>query len=388
MSKTLALFFSFRISLSDWYDAGILQREVKLYNELSKYFYEIYFLTYGGKDDKKYNSYLSPNIRVVPMPFIQRGGRKQFRPLMLIYSILMPFIHWKILKNASILKTNQIPGCWAAVMAKIIFKKRLILRCGYIWSYFALQNKESIIKTYIKKIIEKFSCTLSDAVVCSSASDQDYLQMNYKVKAKVIPNYVDTEVFKPLNISKKKDSICFVGRLERQKNLIALLEALKGLPYELTIIGNGNMRQKLERKAKENNINITFMNSVFHLRLPEILNQHEVFILPSLYEGTPKALLEAMSCGIPVIGTNVTGIKDIIRHKENGYLCETSPSSIRKAIFESFQSKAARENIVKEARRTVLRNFSLKATLGREISIYQEITTGTFSSIELDACNP
>ena len=376
MAKTLALFFSFRISLKDWYDSGILEREVKLYNEFSKYFYKIYFLTYGGEDDRKYNSYLSPNIEVVSMPFIREGGRKQFRPVMLIYSILMPFIHWKILKNASILKTNQIPGCWTAVMAKMIFKKRLILRCGYIWSYVALQNKENAIKIYIKKIIEKFSCAFSDAVVCSSLADQDYLARNYKVKAKVIPNYVDTEIFRPLSIPKRKDSICFVGRLEKEKNLIALLEALKGLPYNLTIIGRGSMREKLEKKAEVDNINVRFMNNVPHSKLPEILNQHEIFILPSLYEGTPKTLLEAMSCGLPVIGTNVRGIKDIIEHKKNGYLCDTCANSIRKAILELFQNKDTRRNIVKEARQTVLSNFSFNRTMEKEIRIYQEITTG------------
>ncbi len=373
MVKTLALFFSFRISLKDWYDSGILEREVKLYNELSRHFSEIYFLTYGGKDDNKYSSYLSPNISVVPIPFIRRGGRSQFRPLMLIYSILMPFIHWKILKNASILKTNQIPGCWAAVIAKMIFKKRLILRCGYIWSYFALQNKENVIKVYIKKIIEKYSCAISDVVICSSLWDQGYLQSNYKVKAEVIPNYVDTEIFKPLNIPKKKDSICFVGRLERQKNLIALLEALKGLPYQLTIIGKGSMRGKLERKAKENSININFMNSVSHLRLPEILNQHEVFVLPSLYEGTPKVLLEAMSCGLPVIGTNVKGIKDIIEHKKNGYLCESSPNSIRKGIFEVLRDKMVQETMSINARRTILERFGVETALDKEKRIYQDI---------------
>lgn len=373
MVKTLALFFSFRISLKDWHDLGILEREVKLYNKLSKYFYKIYFLTYGGEDDKKYNSYLSPNIEVVPMPFIRKGGRKQFRPVMLIYSILMPFINWKILKNASILKTNQIPGCWTAVMAKMIFKKRLILRCGYIWSYFALQNKENVIKIYIKKIIEKFSCTFSDAIVCSSVWDQNYLERNYKVKAKVIPNYVDTEIFKPLNIPKKKDSICFVGRLERQKNLIALLEALKGLPYELTIIGSGNMRKKLEKKAEVDNINVRFINSVSHLRLPEILNQHEVFILPSLYEGTPKALLEAMSCGLPVIGTNVKGIKEIIQHEKNGILCEVNPESIRKAILRVMDNDGLKESLGKEARKTIEEGYTLEKLIEREKILYDTL---------------
>ncbi len=371
MVKTLALFFSFRISLKDWYDSGILEREVKLYNQLSKYFSKIYFLTYGGKGDKKYNTYLSPNIEVVSMPFIGKGGRKQFQPLMLVYSILMPFIHWKVLKNSSILKTNQIPGCWAAVIAKMIFKKRLVLRCGYVWSYFALQNKENVIRVYIKKIIEKFSCTFSDAVVCSSVWDQSYLERNYKVKAMVIPNYVDTEIFKPLNIPKKKDSICFVGRLERQKNLITLLEALKGLPYELTIIGSGSMRKELERKAEADNMNVRFINSVSHSKLPEILNQHEIFILPSLYEGTPKALLEAMSCGLPVIGTDVKGIKDIIEHKKNGYLCNTSASSIRKGVLELLRNKAVQEKISINARRTILKNFSIEVGLDKEKSIYQ-----------------
>lgn len=371
MAKTLALFFSFRISLKDWYDSGILEREVKLYNELSKYFYKIYFLTYGGEDDRKYNSYLSPNIEVVPMPFIREGGRKQFRPVMLIYSILMPFIHWKILKNASILKTNQIPGCWTAVMAKMIFKKRLILRCGYIWSYVALQNKENAIKIYIKKIIEKFSCAFSDAVVCSSLADQDYLARNYKVKAKVIPNYVDTEIFRPLSIPKRKDSICFVGRLEKEKNLIALLEALKGLPYNLTIIGRGSMREKLEKKAEVDNINVRFMNNVPHSKLPEILNQHEIFILPSLYEGTPKTLLEAMSCGLPVVGTDVNGIKEIIKHKTNGILCQTGVKSLRKSIQGLMGEDYLRENLGKEAKKTIEKSYALKRLIREEQRLYE-----------------
>ena len=371
MAKTLALFFSFRISLKDWYDSGILEREVKLYNELSKYFYKIYFLTYGGENDRKYNSYLSPNIEVVPMPFIREGGRKQFRLVMLIYSILMPFIHWKILKNASTLKTNQIPGCWTAVMAKMIFKKRLILRCGYIWSYVALQNKENAIKVYIKKIIEKFSCAFSDAVVCSSLADQDYLARNYKVKAKVIPNYVDTEIFRPLSIPKRKDSICFVGRLEKEKNLIALLEALKGLPYNLTIIGKGSMREKLEKKAEVDNINVRFMNNVPHSKLPEILNQHEIFILPSLYEGTPKTLLEAMGCGLPVVGTDVNGIKEIIKHKTNGILCQTGVKSLRKSIQGLMGEDYLRENLGKEARKTIDRGYALKRLIREEQRLYE-----------------
>ncbi|MDH5684558.1 MAG: glycosyltransferase family 4 protein, partial [candidate division WOR-3 bacterium] len=162
----------------------------------------------------------------------------------------------------------------------------------------------------------------------------------------------------------------------RQKNLIALLEALKALPYELTIIGKGSMRKELQKKAEADNINVRFINSVSHLKLPEILNQHETFILPSLYEGTPKALLEAMSCGLPVIGTDIKGINDIIEHKKNGYLCDTSASSIKEGILELLGNKTVQERISINARRTILKNFSIEVGLDKEKGIYQNIEVG------------
>ena len=62
------------------------------------------------------------------------------------------------------------------------------------------------------------------------------------------------------------------------------------------------------------------------------LNRASAFILPSKYEGHPKSLIEAMSCGLPCIGSNVVGIKEDIRHKETGYLCNTDYQSIAEAI--------------------------------------------------------
>ena len=59
-----------------------------------------------------------------------------------------------------------------------------------------------------------------------------------------------------------------------------------------------------------------------------------VFILPSYYEGHPKVLLEAMSCGLPCIGTNVRGIREDVEHMKTGYLCETDHNSIADGLFE------------------------------------------------------
>ena len=66
--------------------------------------------------------------------------------------------------------------------------------------------------------------------------------------------------------------------------------------------------------------------------MPYVLNQAKVFILPSYYEGHSKALLEAMSCELPCVGSDVVGIKEDIQYMETGYLCETDYKSIANAI--------------------------------------------------------
>ena len=125
--KTLALFFTAGVSLKTWYDIGSIDREVAIYNELSKYFKHIYFFTYGGieEEDQKFKSYLAENISIIPKKYVSNS---------LVYSFMMPFIHRKILKDVDILKTNQMWGAWSAVLTKLIYRRKLVVRTGYMLS--------------------------------------------------------------------------------------------------------------------------------------------------------------------------------------------------------------------------------------------------------------
>lgn len=374
--KNLALFFTFSISLKMWYDLGIIDREVALYNKLSKYFKRIYFFTYGGKKDLEFKNHLSENITIVPVPFIHTSKlSKIFFLPMLIYSFLLPFIHYRILRNVDVLKTNQMCGSWTAVMAKIIFKKKLIVRTGFTWSIFANMRNSRSWKNILIKTIEKFSYFFADGVIVSSSGDLEYLKKNYKLKGIqiVIPNSVDTNIFKSLNVQKRKNSICFVGRLSKEKNLFSLLEALVGLPYFLTLIGSGPEREMLKKYSIEKGIEVKFLGNLPNSKLPEVLSQHEIFILPSLYEGMPKALLEAMACGLPVIGTDVNGIKEVIEHRVNGILCGIGPESIRESIKITVNHEELKRELGKNARLTVERKFSLDFLEDKEINYYTDL---------------
>ena len=375
--KSLALFFTFNVSLQTWHDVGMINREVALYNKLSNYFKHICFFTYGGKEDLKFKNYLSENVTIVPVPFVNMSNpSKAFFLPTLVYSFLLPIIHYKMLKNIDILKTNQMNGSWAAVMTKILFRKKLAVRTGYTWSLFAEKNTFTSWKKKVVRIIERFSYSLADAVIVSSNRDLKYLTGSYRLNGcqKVIPNYVDTEAFKPLDVQKKKGSICFIGRLEEQKNLFSLLKAMVGLAYVLTVVGSGPLRENLQKYAKEKEINVEFLGNLPNSNLPELLNQHEIFVLPSLYEGMPKVLLEAMACGLPVVGTDVEGIREVIEHEKNGVLCKTNSYSIRETIVRLMEDEELRKSLAVEARTTAKGQFSLRSLIEKELYLYKKLS--------------
>lgn len=365
--KTLALFFTTGVSVKTWHDIGMIDREVAIYNELSKYFKHIYFFTYGDEEDLKFKSYLADNITVIPKKYISNS---------LLYSFMIPFIHHKILKDAYILKTNQMWGSWSAVLTNLIYRKKLVVRTGYMLSIdLAKENPKSGIK-WIMKSIERIAYRFADGIITSSPSNFEYVEKNYDPFGihVLIPNYVEAEIFKPINTIKKKGSICFVGRLNQEKNLFVLLEALKSLPYTLTIIGSGRQEEELRISANKNEVNANFLGNIPNHDLPKILNSHELFILPSIRgEGMPKTLLEAMSCGMPVIGTNVKGINEVIEHGKNGILCDTDSNSIRKAIITLMEDEKLRKKLGENARRTIVENYNLSNLAEKELKLMEEL---------------
>ena len=365
--KILALFFSCGVSLKTWHDIGMIDREVAIYNELSKHFRHIYFLTYGDDDDRRFKSYLAHNITVIPKKYISNS---------LLYSFMLPIIHRKILKNVDILKTNQMFGAWSAALTKLIYRNKLVVRTGYMWSVnFANEYPESRKRLLIKNV-ERFAYKIADAAITTSESNFNYVEQNYHPRSHIlIPNYVETDVFKPLNGTKNRGSICFIGSLYRAKNPLALLEALKGLPYGIDIIGTGPQSSQLQEVARSSGVKANFLGNVPNHELPEILNQHELFVLPSLWEGMPKTLLEAMACGLPVIGTNVTGIREVIEDGENGILCDTDSDSIRQAITRLMGDEGLKKRLGENARKTIEQRFSLEKLVDKELELYARLLT-------------
>ena len=142
----------------------------------------------------------------------------------------------------------------------------------------------------------------------------------------------------------------------------------------LLIIGNGTQRKSLQQNFTHLGDRVQWQGNVPNSELPKYLNQAKIFILPSYYEGHPKALIEAMACGLPVIGTRAPGICELIEHQQNGWLCSTNPSSIRDAIVCLCAQPYLHDRMGQTAREFVLDNFSLDRIVELEFNLLQEVS--------------
>lgn len=382
----LLLTFTDNVSLQTWFKSGIIFREISSYKKLLEKNVNIHFLTYGSKKDQTYSNLLG-DIKVIPCSSLIKSRIPKFQ---FFKTLLIPIKLKKLFRNIDIIKTNQLNGSWVASIAKLLFKNKLIIRGGYEWlSRHIILSKIDGLKNYIKYLLKYFwiylieflAYKLADGIILTNTADISFITKCFKLKKKQkknriihLYNFIDEDLFKPLNILKKDKHVLFIGRLLEQKNLRNLFDAFKNLNgFSLDIIGEGPCEFQLKQKAKEYGINVNFLGTYPNNKIPEIINQYEIFILPSYWEGNPKALLEAMSCGTACIGSDILGIKNIIIHKKNGYLCGTSSESIKNAIQDLYEDENLRKKISKNARKFIIENCTVKSIVEKEFQFYKEL---------------
>jgi glycosyltransferase involved in cell wall biosynthesis len=261
-------------------------------------------------------------------------------------------------------------------MSKILnFKSKLIIRCGYIASLNAKLYKKSFLWRGYTNLLELIAFCCANKIFIAGEGNGDYLKAKYEFlrkKFEILNNGIDTDIFKPL-VSNKKFDIGYVGRLEKDKNLLNLLEAIKGKELSVCFIGQGEEKNKLKEYAIKNGISLEIIDKIDNFQLPIFYNQFKVFALPSLHEGNPKSLLEALSCGFPVLACNVVGVNSIIKDGDSGILTNTDAESIRSGLEKIMKDDALRRRISNKGRRLIEENYSLNKILQKETEIYEEM---------------
>ena len=219
----------------------------------------------------------------------------------------------------------------------------------------------------------------SDALICNSIYTSKFFENNNKF---VIYNAVDNNIFKKYaNIKKDIYNILFVGSLNIRKGLSNVLPVLADIlntneKISFTIIGDGYEKQKIIRFLKKYKIfnRVNILGYVKHNDLPFFYNKAAFTIVPSLLEPFGFVNIESLSCGTPVIGSNIGGIPEIINNGKNGFLFNINDKMNLKSIIENLiGNKKLINKLGNKVIETVKKKFTWKIHVRKLLEVYESL---------------
>ena len=227
----------------------------------------------------------------------------------------------------------------------------------------------------------------ADRVIIVSPIEMESITELLKVKEKLelIPNGVDLkEITYYLNklcahSSQSPISLLFAGRLEKKKGLVFLMNAFQKIAHkdvELTIVGDGPFKQKLEKLIRKLKLQhkVCVRERLTHAELYELYAQSHIFVLLSEFEAHSIALTEAMAFGLVPVVTNVGGNKFLVHNGANGFLLEYPPDlrELSKILLQLVDNREYMQTISENARRESQR-FNIDRVVEQLCQMYQSI---------------
>ena len=244
---------------------------------------------------------------------------------------------------------------------------------------YSMDNETSRYKRFLEKVLY-FNRKNCNVILLSGFTKQDFLKsIPFKGRAFVLNNFVPDAFFRPVakvyQADKEELRLVAVGRLSKVKNFQYLLEVfkhLKGKKVYLDIYGSGD-KQPFEKKIRDWGLNIRLMGSCNNTT--KIYEQYDLFILPSVFEGFPLTVFEAMASGVPVVLSAIAPLKNIV--KDNGvYFPLDDAKAVAELLVGILNKKTDINAVAKKALefadQTVRRDIYIK----KLISIYEQLCSG------------
>jgi glycosyltransferase involved in cell wall biosynthesis len=227
-----------------------------------------------------------------------------------------------------------------------------------------------------------FTVKLADKVFSVSKNDIAIIQRKFGVKrVEWVPNGVDTNLFLPAKEKPSQPVVTYIGKLEKWKGIDTLQKSFEIIRQKVRnvkfrIAGSGS----LEASLRATDLPIEFLGPVPYEKMPEIYQQSSVVLLPSYMEGFPCTAVEAISCGVPVVATNVGDVKEIVIDKETGYVAEFGDfKKIADSAIEILLDGELRRRLGQNGRAHVEKNFSYDVIIPKIIREYEKCLKGSLS---------
>ena len=241
--------------------------------------------------------------------------------------------------------------------------------------------------------LERWTAFLNTGILCNSAGLKNYmLKAGFPVnKLKVIPNSFDKANFVFNEKKEKKTSIwklLYIGRISNQKGLPYMIEAVKMLKsknFDCSVDVYGSIEnEKLYCKLKStvNNYKLSkfikFKSAVSHDKINQLMSKYHLLILPSLWEGMPNVVMEAMASGLPVIATDIEGTRELIIDCKTGLLVKPKNAyDLFEKISYAFSNYEEMVEISHTAHNHLLNNYSPETINKQYVDYYMTVLSGS-----------
>ncbi|MBX9879797.1 MAG: glycosyltransferase family 4 protein [Candidatus Obscuribacterales bacterium] len=244
-------------------------------------------------------------------------------------------------------------------------------------------------------MLERMAMISADVITSPSEDLADFVaeDMHYpRERITIVRNPIDPNKFSPEGpkslASDGKLTVLFVGRLEERKGIGDLVNAIpkvieKFSNVRFVIIGDDTNNAKGQRsvlaelqdslRAHGCTQHVQFINRVPLAELPSYYRSADISIVPSVYDNSPYTCLEAMSCGLPVIGTSGGGTKEYIVAGESGIIIPPrDPDAIAASLLKLLQDENERRRLAVNARKRVLDEFQRKEIAAKTVALYEQ----------------
>lgn len=374
---TLTIFIEPGSSLKQFSAKGQLGRYYGYFQALCDLGMRINLLSYAGRSELEYAP-SSPDIKVLCNSF-GLSDRTYWRRVHQLHAL--PLL------RSDVIRSREIHGIRAALRSHWAWGMPIICRMGFMWST-SLETMQEIQPEQLQEAYD-YERYVFSKVTHNMPSTLDLAEAIAKRqpaavgKITVVSFHVDCDLFKPIKSEKRYDLV-YVGYLYRIKNLEATLEAVERTGATIAIIGESSVdaegnpqepevAERLKARFGDLYGRIHWLGRMPNEDLPAYINQAKALILCSYSEGLPRVMLEALACGIPVIGSKVGGLASTLRHEETGYLCETDVDSIAHAIETVLSQPRLIEKMGANARKFALETYSMPAIARQEYELLADI---------------
>ena len=179
--------------------------------------------------------------------------------------------------------------------------------------------------------------------------------------------------------------VAFIGRLHHQKNPLLLAEIARLAPaLRFLIVGDGELAPALRQRVRELSLQdrFTFLGSLPHADALRALTRARCMVLPSLWEGLPMAVIEAMHLGLPVVATDMPGLREMVVENVTGHLVPSGNAALFAKRLSGLAADRARSSAMHAAARSrAAELFSLEQQIGRHAALYRGMVAAARSRI-------